>query len=125
MYNSYPEENDNLPPTRIFYSVYLCDPMSYTYFKQKNFVKSNKLSSKHQRITPSDWKDAGIRNCAFVAKTWILYQFLGQVVKGNIIDVFAIILIFHNTITFHIGYCTLGAILFEQLESDYELEVYI
>ena len=34
-----------------------------------NSVRSNNLSLKYQRFTPSDWKDIGIRKFDFVAKT--------------------------------------------------------
>ena len=34
-----------------------------------NSVKSNHLSLKEQRFTPSGWEDIGIRKLEFVAKT--------------------------------------------------------
>ena len=37
-----------------------------------NYVKSNNLSLKYQRVTPSGRRDKGIRKFEFVAKTQIL-----------------------------------------------------
>ena len=45
-------------------------------FQTINSGRSNSLSLKYQRFTPSGCKDIGIRKCKFVAKTQFLYCFL-------------------------------------------------
>ena len=41
-------------------------------FQTMNFVRSNNVSLKYKRPTPSDCKDIGIRKFEFVAKTQFL-----------------------------------------------------
>ena len=43
-------------------------------FQTINSGRSNSLSLKYQRFTPSGCKDIGVRKCKFVAKTQFLYQ---------------------------------------------------
>ena len=43
-------------------------------FKIKNYDRSNSLSLKYQRFTPSGCKDIGIRKFEFVAKTHFILR---------------------------------------------------
>ena len=45
-------------------------------FQSINSVRSNNLSLKYQRFTPSDCTEVGIRIFEFVTKTQILYKTL-------------------------------------------------
>ena len=50
-----------------------------------NSVRSNNLSLKNQRFTPSDCKDIGIRTFEFVAKTQFICKEFFQYVKKETI----------------------------------------
>jgi len=53
-------------------------------FQSMNSVRSNSLSLKYQKFTPTDWKDMGIRNFVSVLSKLLNFQSL-LIKRGDVI----------------------------------------